>query len=175
VGQQTTLGITDKVEVKFSPAKIWRKVTKMVRKPRRPKVQHVIKNLLDLEIPEIQSMASKLAEQIKDLEEQSSRLQEYVAEIENMATDQSNAMVEGRISEILKDLDSALRELRQKPKKALPAGTESRAIVPRRVAVEEEPEEEEEEEIEEKAEPGPGMKLERVVTPEGYIVKKARY
>jgi seryl-tRNA synthetase len=148
----------------------------MVRKPRRPKVQHVIKNLLDLEIPEIQSMASKLADQIKDLEEQSSRLQEYVAEIENMATDQSNTMVEGRIAEILKDLDSALKELRQKPKKALPASTESRAIVPRRVAVEEEPEEEEEEEeIEEKTAPGSGMKLERVVTPEGYIVKKARY
>jgi hypothetical protein len=120
-------------------------------------------------------MASKLADQIKDLEEQSSRLQEYVAEIENMATDQSNTMVEGRIAELLKDLDSALKELRQKPKKALPAGAESRAVIPRRVAVEELEEEEEEEEIEEKTAPGSGMKLERVVTPEGYIVKKARY
>ena len=149
----------------------------MERKPRRPKVQHVIKNLLDLEIPEIQSMASKLADQIKDLEEQSSRLQEYVAEIENMATDQSNTMVEGRIAEILKDLDSALKELRIKPKKALAASTEVRAAASRMAAVEEEPEQEEEEveEVEEKATPGPGMQLERVITPEGYVVKKARW
>ncbi|MFC2049771.1 hypothetical protein ACFLTN_01135 [Chloroflexota bacterium] len=149
----------------------------MVRKPRRPKVQHVIKNLLDLEIPEIQSMATKLAEQIKDLEEQSSRLQDYVSQIENMATDQSNSMVEGRIAELLKDLDSALKEIRQKPKKALPASTESRAIVPRRAAFEEEPEqeEEEEEEVEEKTKPGSGMRLEKVITPEGYVVKKARW
>jgi myosin heavy subunit len=147
----------------------------MVRKPRRPRVQHIIKNLLDSEIPEIQAMASKLAEQIKDLEEQSSRVQEYVAQIENMTTDESNALVEGRIAEILKDLDSALKELRQKPKKALAASTEVRAVAPIRAAVEEEPEQEEEEEVEEKTAPGPGMRLERVITPEGYIVKKARY
>jgi len=145
----------------------------MIRKPRRPKIQHIIKNLLDSEIPEIQSMANKLAEQIKDLEEQSSRLQEYVAQIENMTTDESNALVEGRIAELLKDLDSALKEIRQKPKKALAASTEVRAMVPIRTSVEEEPEREEEEE--EKTAPGPGMRLERVITPEGYVVKKARY
>ncbi len=118
-------------------------------------------------------MATKLAEQIKDLEEQSSRLQEYVVQIEDMTTDESNTLVEGRIAEILKDLDSALRELRQKPKKALAASTEARAAAPRRAAVEEEPEQEEE--VEEKTAPGSGMQLERVITPEGYIVKKARY
>jgi len=151
----------------------------MVRKPRRPRVQHIIKNLLDSEIPEIQSMANKLAEQIKDLEEQSSRLQEYVTQIEHITTDQANAVAENRIAEILKDLDSALKELRIKPKKALAASTEARAAASRMAAVEEEPEQEEEaeevKEVEEKAEPGSGMQLERVITPEGYVVKKARW
>ena len=119
-------------------------------------------------------MANKLAEQIKDLEEQSSRVQEYVAQIENMTTDESNALVEGRIAEILKDLDSALKELRQKPKKALATSAEVRAVAPIRAAVEEEPEQEEEE-VEEERAPSPGMQLERIITPEGYIIKKARY
>ena len=119
-------------------------------------------------------MANKLAEQIKELEEQSSRLQEHVIQIEHITTDESNALAESRIAEILKDLDAALKELRHKPKKALAAGTEVRAVAPIRAAVEEEPEQEEEE-VEEKTAPGPGMRLERVITPEGYIVKKARY
>jgi DNA repair exonuclease SbcCD ATPase subunit len=148
----------------------------MVRKPRRPRVQHIIKNLLDSEIPEIQSMANKLAEQIKDLEEQSSRLQEYVTQIEHITTDESNALAESRIAEILKDLDAALKELRYKPKKALAAGTEGRAVAPIRAAVEENPEQEEEaEEAEEKTAPKTGIHMERVITPEGYIIRKARY
>ncbi|MBM4445888.1 MAG: hypothetical protein FJ023_00850 [Chloroflexi bacterium] len=148
----------------------------MARKPRRDKVRNIVKNLLDSEIPEIQSMANKLAEQIKELEEQSFRLQDYVTQIENMATDDSNAMVESRIVEILQDLDTALKELRQRPKKALPTSTEGRAVAPKRAAVREEPEREEEaEEAEEETVPGPGMQLERVITPEGYVIKKARY
>jgi DNA repair exonuclease SbcCD ATPase subunit len=150
----------------------------MVRNSRRPKPRHMIKNLLDLEIPEIQSMANKLAEQIKDLEEQSSRLQEYVDEIESMATDGANAMAESRIAEILKDLDTTLKELRRRPKKALSAGAGTRAIVPRMPAVERRPEPEGEvevEEAEEEIKPGPGMHLERVITPEGYVIKKIRY
>jgi seryl-tRNA synthetase len=148
----------------------------MVRNSRRPKPRHSIKSLLDLEIPEIQSMANKLAEQIKDLEEQSSRLQEYVDEIESMATDGANAMAESHIIEILKDLDTTLKEFRHRPKKTLAAGAETRAIVPRRPAVEQRPEREEEtEEAEEEIKPGPGMHLERVITPEGYVIKKVRY
>jgi hypothetical protein len=151
-------------------------ITKMERKPRRPKVQNIIKNLLDSEIPEIQSMANKLSEQIKDLEEQSSKLQEYVIQIEHMATDEANALAESRIAEILKDLDAALKELRHKPKKALSGSTETRAIALRRFAVEETPEREEEaEETEEKVAPTAKTKLETVITPEGYIIKKARY
>ena len=91
----------------------------MVKKPRRAIVQNIIKNLLDSEIPEIQSMANKLAEQIKELEEHSLRLQDYVTQIENLATEEASAMVESRITEILKDLDKALGELRQRSKKSL--------------------------------------------------------
>ena len=148
----------------------------MVRKPRRPRVQHIIKNLLDSEIPEIQSMANKLAEQIKELEEQSSRLQEHVIQIEHITTDESNALAESRIAEILKDLDAALKELRHKPKKALAAGTEVRAVAPRMAAFAAKPEQEEEaEEAEEEIAPRTGIHMERVITPEGYVIRKARY
>jgi len=148
----------------------------MERKPRRPKVQNIIKNLLDSEIPEIQSMANKLSEQIKDLEEQSSKLQKYIVQIESMATDEANVLAESRIVDILKDLDAALKELRHRPKKALAAGAETRAVVPRRYAVEEKPEREEEaEEAEREITPVPGTQLENVITPEGYVIKKRRY
>ena len=148
----------------------------MERKPRRPKVQNIIKNLLDSEIPEIQSMANKLSEQIKDLEEQSSKLQKYIVQIESMATDEANVLAESRIVDILKDLDAALKELRHRPKKALAAGAETRAVVPRRYAVEEKPEREEEaEEAEKEITPVPGTQLEKVITPEGYVIKKRRY
>jgi hypothetical protein len=149
-------------------------ITKMERKPRRPKVQNIIKNLLDSEIPEIQSMANKLAAQIKDLEEQSSRLQKYIIQIESMATDEANALAESRIVDILKDLDSALKELRQRPKKALAGGTETRAVALRRSAFEESPAQEEEE-TEEKITPTAKTQLETIITPEGYVVKKTRY
>jgi len=119
-----------------------------------------------------------MAEQIKDIEEESFRLQEYVAQIQNMATDDANALAKNRIAQLLTDLEAALKELRLKPKRALPPVTEIRAITPRRAEVEETPEQEEEEEAEEpegKITPGSGHMLERIITPEGYVVKKARY
>ena len=161
----------------FNLIKTLRKVTNMAKRPRRGTAQNIVKNLLDSEIPEIQYLANKLAEQIKDLEEESLRLQEYVAQIQNMATNDANALAENRIAQILKDLDAALKELRYRPKGALATtSTEVRAVAPRRAVVEEKPEqEEEEEEVEEAITPGSGMQLERVITPEGYVIKKARY
>jgi DNA repair exonuclease SbcCD ATPase subunit len=150
----------------------------MVKKPRRGTVQNIVKNLLDSDIPEIQYMANKMAEQIKDIEEESFRLQEYVAQIQNMATDDANALAKNRIAQLLTDLEAALKELRLKPKKALPPVTEIRAITPRRAEVEKTPEQEEEEEAEEpegEITPGSGHMLERIITPEGYVIKKARY
>jgi hypothetical protein len=150
----------------------------MVKKPRRGTVQNIVKNLLDSEIPEIQYMANKMAEQIKDIEEESFRLQEYVAQIQNMATDDANALAKNRIAQLLTDLEAALKELRLKPKKALPPITEIKAITPRRAEAEKTPEQEEEEEAEEpegEITPGSGHMLERITTPEGYVIKKARY
>jgi DNA repair exonuclease SbcCD ATPase subunit len=150
----------------------------MVKKPRRGTVQNIVKNLLDSDIPEIQYMANKMAEQIKDIEEESFRLQEYVAQIQNMATDDANALAKNRIAQLLTDLEAALKELRLKPKKALPPVTEIRAITPRRAEVEKTPEQEEEEEAEEpegEITPGSGHMLERIITPEGYVIKKVRY
>jgi hypothetical protein len=149
----------------------------MAKRPRRGTVQNIVKNLLDSEIPEIQYMANKLAEQIKDMEEESFKLQEYVAQIRNMATDDANSLVENRLAQILSDLDVALKELRLKPKKALPPSTEIRPIPPRTAAVEKksEQEEKEAEELVGETAPGSGHMLERIITPEGYVIKKVRY
>ncbi len=151
----------------------------MAKKPRRAAVQNIIRNLLNSEIPEIQSMANNLAEQIKELEEQSSRLQKHVTQIEGLATEEANALAEGQLAEILTNLDNVLGELRTRTKKALPARPEAVAPAPiRRAIVEQKPEEEEEEaeEIEELGEttPGQGMRLETYTTPEGYLIKKSR-
>jgi len=154
----------------------------MVEKPRRARVQNYIKNLLDSEIPEIQSMANKLAEQIKELEEHSSKLRNYITHIENLATDEASAMAETRIGEILKDLDKALGELRQRSKRSLATRTAVPVSAPKRVAIEERSEIEAEEVVEEEEEeqkpeeftPGQGMRLETYKTPEGYLIKKSR-
>jgi septal ring factor EnvC (AmiA/AmiB activator) len=149
----------------------------MVKKQRRAVVQNIIKNLLDSEIPEIQAMAKKLADQIKKLEEHSFKLQDYVTQIENLATEEASAMVESRISEILKDLDTALGELKQRSKKAAIAGSEISAP-PKKAEAVEKGEREEKEVEEQEAEsivPRPGLKPEAYSTPEGYIIKKSRH
>jgi hypothetical protein len=162
----------------------------MAEKPRRARVQKIIKNLLDSEIPEIQTMANKLAAQIKELEEHSSRLRTYIAQIENLATDEDNAMTETRIGELLKDLDKALGELKHRSKKSLTTRAGAKVSSPRRTAiiqriepeiddVEKVLEEELVEEVEEAEEPeenttGQGMRLETYETPEGYVIKKSR-
>jgi uncharacterized phage infection (PIP) family protein YhgE len=153
-------------------------VKKMAEKPRRARVQNIIKNLLDSEIPEIQSMANRLAEQIKELEEHSSKLRNYITQIENLATDEASAMAETRIGEILKDLDKALGELRHRSKRSLATRAEAAVSPLKRVAIEEKPEREdeevEEEEEPEEITPGQGMRLETYRTPEGYLIKKSR-
>jgi len=163
-------------------AKTVSEVMKMAEKPRRARVQKIIKNLLDSEIPEIQSMANKLADQIKDLEEHSSRLRNYITQIENLATDEASSMAETRIGEILKDLDKALTELRHRSKRSLATKAITTVQSPKRAAIVERPESEieeveEVEEVEEPEEeftPGQGMRLETYKTPEGYLIKKSR-
>lgn len=152
----------------------------MAKKPRRAEVQNIIKNLLDSEIPEIQAMAKKLAEQIKKLEEHSWRLQDYVSRIENLATEEATALVESRISEILKDLDSALDELKQRSKKAAaaasePLTTEKRAEIEQKVERISEERERGAEPEPESGIPRPGLRPESYTTPEGYIIRRSRH
>jgi len=155
-----------------------KEVKKMAEKPRRARVQTIIKNLLDSEIPEIQSMANKLAEQVKELEERSSKLRNYITQMEDLATDEATAMAETRVGDILKELDKALDELRQRSKRSLATKAVATVQNPKRAAIMErpEPEEEEVEEEEEPEEftPGQGMRLETYKTPEGYLIKKSR-
>jgi len=150
----------------------------MARKPRRAVVHSIIKNLLDSEIPEIQSMANNLAEQIKELEEQSSRLQKYVAQIESLATEEANAMAESQIADILQNLDNALDDLRKRPKKALPGKPEALALASpatkRAIIAKESEEEPEDIEGLEDTTHKHGMQLETYTTPEGYLIKKSR-
>ncbi len=147
----------------------------MVKKQRRAVVQNIIKNLLDSEIPEIQAMAKKLADQIKKLEEHSFKLQDYVSQIENLATEEASALVESRISEILKDLDNALGELRQRSKKA-PVTSLEVVGAPKKAEAGEKVEKEVIEESEEESiVPRPRVRPESYTTPEGYLIKKSRH
>ena len=152
----------------------------MAEKPRRARVKNIIKNLLDSEIPEIQSMSNKLAEQVKELEEHSSKLRNSLTQMESLATDEASAMAETRIGEILKQLEKALGELRLRSKGSLAMRAMPAVSPPKRATIVESPEsefeevEEEEAEEEEEITPGQGMRLETYKTPEGYLIKKSR-
>jgi len=76
----------------------------MARKPRRDEVERILKNLLESEIPEIQTVARQLADRIKKLEEHSIKLQDYVAKIESLTEDEAEEVIESRISEIVDEL-----------------------------------------------------------------------
>jgi hypothetical protein len=151
----------------------------MPNKPPRAKVQNIIKSLLDSEIPEIQSVAKRLADQIKELEEHSWRLQDYVTQIENLATEEASALVESRITDILQDLDKALGELKKRSKKAVVPRTEAMPAAPAPLEAEQMIEGEEEvvelkETEEDSALPRTQTKPPAYTTPEGYVIKKSR-
>jgi len=152
----------------------------MAQKPRKNRVENVIKDLLDSEIPEIQNVAKQLADRVSQLEEHSSKLKEYVARIEELATEEADALVVNRIGGLLKDVDKALAELRQKPKAAI-AKLEARRGIGAGEEAETKAEGEAEsvggevEELEAESEaPSSGVGIEKYTTPEGYVIKKAR-
>mgnify|MGYP001100008136 CR=1 FL=1 len=148
----------------------------MAQKPRKNRVENVIKDLLDSEIPEIQNVAKQLADRVKQLEEHSSKLKEYVTQIEELATEEADTLVVNRIGGLLKDVDKSLAELRQKPKAAI-----AKLEAGRGTGAGEEAEGEAEsvageaEELEAESEvPSAGVGIEKYTTPEGYVIKKAR-
>ncbi len=86
----------------------------MASKPRKSVVQNIIRNLLEMEIPEIQTAYKELAEWIKQLEQHSFKLQHYATEIENWATEEEETdTVE--LTDLIKDLEATLSDMRKSP------------------------------------------------------------
>lgn len=84
----------------------------MAAKPRKSVVQNIIKNLLEMEIPEIQTASKELAEWIKQLEQHSFKLQHYATEIENWASEEEEVdSIE--LTDLIKDLEATLSDMRQ--------------------------------------------------------------
>lgn len=84
----------------------------MAAKPRKSKVQNIIKNLLEMEIPEIQTASKELAEWIKQLEQHSFKLQHYATEIENWASEEEEEADSIELTELVKDLEATLNDMR---------------------------------------------------------------
>jgi hypothetical protein len=98
----------------------------MAAKPRKSAVQNLIKNLLETEIPDIQTASKELADWIKQLEQHSFKLQHYATEIENWAAEEDEAdTIE--LTDLIKDLESTLNDMRQTG--ALPAPSAPAAAV----------------------------------------------
>ena len=83
----------------------------MAAKPRKSVVQNIIKNLLEMEIPEIQTASKELGEWIKQLEQHSFKLQHYATEIENWASEEEEGdSIE--LTDLIKDLEATLTDMR---------------------------------------------------------------
>ena len=145
----------------------------MAQKPRKNAVRDIIKSLLESEIPEIQDVAKQLADRIKQLEEHGWKLQHYATQIESIAEQEAEAAPEISLTELIKDLEKTLDELRNRPVGALDkAKDEGRAeeaedeagVAARETTADEGAGEE----------PSSGIGLETYTTPEGFVVKKRR-
>lgn len=85
----------------------------MAGKPRKSKVQNIIKNLLEMEIPEIQTASKELAEWIKQLEQHSFKLQHYATEIEDWASEEEEEVDSIELTDLIKDLEATLNDMRK--------------------------------------------------------------
>ncbi len=91
----------------------------MAAKPRKSVVQNIIKNLLETEIPDIQTASKELAEWIKQLEQHSFKLQHYATEIETWASEEEEVdSIE--LTDLIKDLEATLTDMRVARTLALP-------------------------------------------------------
>jgi hypothetical protein len=96
----------------------------MAAKPRKTVVQNIIKNLLELEIPEIQNASKELAEWIKQLEQHSFKLQHYATEIGDWASEEEEVdTIE--LTDLIKDLEATLSDMRATGSLAAPAVQET--------------------------------------------------
>ena len=140
----------------------------MVSKLRREEVQKLIKNLLDSEIPEIHNVAKQLSERVKQLEEHSVKLQNFITQIEELAIEESDALDDTRINELVTGLEKVLGERRQKPSSAEPK-REAKPKVETGAEVKAEPEEQAE--LKGKA---ASVKAKTYSTPDGLVIRKTR-
>ena len=140
----------------------------MVRKLRREEVQKLIKNLLDSEIPEIHNVAKQMSERVKQLEEHSVKLQNFVTQIEELAIEESDAIDENRIHELVTGLEKVLGERRQKSGSSEPK-SEAKPKVEARVEAKAEPEEQ----AEHKGKAA-SVKAKTYSTPDGLVIRKSR-
>ena len=138
----------------------------MARRPRRDEVGKILKNLLDLDLPEIQVVARELTDRIRKLEEHSLKLQDHVARIESLTAEEADAVVESKIGEIVEDLERALGKRRRKP-----AATHAALVAPAGKVSDTEAKAETEEEVEVRSE---GVRLPKYTTPEGLVIRKSR-
>jgi hypothetical protein len=167
--------------IHLAPRKQVRGIRNMVRKTRKSGVQDIIKSLVDSEIPEIQAVAKQLTDWTKQLEEHSWKLQHYASEIESVAAmEASESREDLSLAELVKDLEVTLAQLRGGPgrppalteaKKAPVAEKPAAAYDTRAVKPVAKPVVEEEEKEEKATYQGIG----KYTTPEGFIVRRARY
>jgi hypothetical protein len=154
----------------------------MARKPEKAAVRNIINNLINSEIPEIQTVAKELAEWTKQLEEHSWKLQHYASEIESLAAAEAEGADEASLTDLVRDLEKTLAILREKPSDKV--ATESEASEPQledatpevneEVAVEETESEIKKPETVDDYSPKRETDRETYITPEGFVYKRRR-
>ena len=77
----------------------------MAKEPKKNQVQNIIENLLNSEIPELQSVAHELTSWTKELEKHSWKLQHVASELETLMSTQggAEAPTESNIVELLRN------------------------------------------------------------------------
>ncbi|MFC1846324.1 hypothetical protein ACFLYM_02780 [Chloroflexota bacterium] len=159
----------------------------MARKPEKSTVRNIINNLINSEIPEIQTVAKELAEWTKQLEEHSWKLQHYASEIENLAAAEAEGSNEVSLTELVRDLEKTLSMLREKPADKVTLNSRSITVQPEDIEEEAEVEEEITEEVTE-ADSALSKSIDSetrddyitkqdtdtYTTPEGFVLKKRR-
>jgi hypothetical protein len=115
----------------------------MAKEPKKNQVQNIIENLLNSEIPELQSVAHELTSWTKELEKHSWKLQHVASELETLMSTQggAEAPTESNIVELLRNLETTLTQLKKEEKQ--PVSTLSGPVETRQepeVSVAQEPE-----------------------------------
>ena len=152
----------------------------MTRKPRKRVVENIIRDLINSEIPEIQSVAKELADRTKLLEEHGWKLQHLATEIEKITKEEAaDIKEEVSLAALVKDLENTLSQLRHEPVKK----TEPEPVVydyefkPTEATEAEKTEPATENKESPEMDVSKALALPRdefIITPEGFVVRKTR-